>query len=122
MAIFLLIILLLLWAGLYGRSMNVVEQVPKTFASRSKAAQNKAVKSYKRNILFIKFTKSAVPKIAWIAGSMVLGIVSGSGPVPFVLLVIFWLIYGDKLKKPVDSKLRKLDEWVIIANQTILNK
>jgi hypothetical protein len=122
LGIVLLLVIVFTWAGLFHRSAAVLRRIPKAFAVATRPEQKRAMRKYKRNLWFIKFTKIVAPKLAWILGSFILGIMSGSGIVPFGLLIVFWLVYHDKLKKPADPKLRKLDEWIVVANQTILNK
>jgi hypothetical protein len=117
-----IVIIVLAWSGLFHRSKAVLQRIQKTFTKIPRQKQKKATLKYRRNLWFVKFTKIVAPKLAWIFGSFILGIVSGSGIVPFIILIGFWLVYPDKYKRPVDPQLRKLDEWIIIANQTILNK
>lgn len=116
-----LIVVVIIWIGLDGRSSEKVKHIQNTFSTRKTVERKNDLKSYKRNLIFMKFNRKVVPKIAWIFGSLLFGAVSGTGIVPFILLFFIWLIYGDKFKKPNYSQLRKLDHWVVVASQTIIN-
>ncbi len=120
--------MLIVWAMFHSYSEHRLRKIPREFAAHSPVEKAKDIRSYKRNLWFIKFTRFMFEKVPYIAMAIIIIIVSG----PFgVVIVIAALWFKRSLmdtnyrgyrtqKKAKQQHLKALDEWVVIANQTIL--
>lgn len=116
-----------IWLILYVYSDFQIEHVPTKFNKYSVAKRQSSLKKYKFALSFIKLT-SWIEKLLKVAVIVILVFVAP--PVGFfAALAILWFRSSLKktnyrgyatLQKRNKRQMRELDEWIIIANQTIL--
>lgn len=122
------IIALIVWAAFRSYSESRLQKIPREFAAHNNAEKAKNIRSYQRHLRFVKFSRFMFEKAPYIAMAVIVIIVSG----PFgVAIVLFALWFKHSLfdtnykgyrtqKKAKQQHMQALDEWLVIANQTIL--
>lgn len=130
MWIIILIIVVIIWKSLEINSENELVKIKNKFYEHSIYKQKEDVDSYKRHVSFLKFSKFMLGKFPWILAAIVLIIATGMAGFIFVLFAL-WFKSSlkdtnykgyNKYKKASNQHTQELDEWVVIANQTILKK
>lgn len=122
------LVVLMVWIVLRSYSGGKLRKIPDEFKTHNQLQRTNDIKSYTRHLRFIKFSGFMLEKLPYIAMAIIIIIVSG----PFgVVIVLFALWFKSSMKDTnykgyrsrVNAKKRyakKLDEWLIIANQTML--
>jgi hypothetical protein len=122
------IVALVVWAAFRSHSESRLRKITSEFFAHDAAQKAKDVQSYKKHLRFIKFTKFMFEKLPYIAMAVIIIIVSG----PFgVVVVLFALWFKRSMvdtnykgyrthKNAQKQNMKQLDDWLVIANQTIL--
>lgn len=122
------IVAVVIWACFYGYSKMRLRKIPDEFLQHSPQDKPKDIKRYVAHLRFVKVTRFMFEKVPYIIMGIILVIVSG----PFGVLVILLAVWFKSSLKDTNYRgyrsyanakkeyIRQLDEWVVIANQTIL--
>jgi hypothetical protein len=122
------IVALALWVCFQQYSESKLRKIHREFFTHGAAQKAKDIQSYRKHLLFVKLTRFAFEKLPYIAMAVIVIIVSG----PFgVLVVLLALRFKRSLfdtnykgyrthKNAQKQHMKQLDEWLVIANQTIL--
>jgi len=121
------IVAVVAWAILYGYSNHQLTYVRKQFNRYDVAKKQKALGRYKFALGFMKFTNF----VEWLLKAALIVIIACIAPPVgfFVALGILWFRSSLKktnyqgyntMRKRKERRMRELDDWIIIANQTIL--
>lgn len=122
------IVVLIIWAVFRSYSEHRLRKIPSEFNAHSLTEKTKDIRSYKRHLGFIKFTKFMFEKAPYIAMAVIVIIVSGPFGVVIVLLALWFKrslmdtnYRGYRTqKKAKQQHMKALDDWLVVANQTVM--
>jgi len=122
------IVALIVWAAFCAYSVHRLQKIPREFTAHNPTERTRDIHSYRRRLRFIKFTRFMFEKLPYIALAVIIIIASG----PFGVLVVLAALWFKRSlmdtnyrgyrthKRAKQQHLQALDDWLIIANQTIL--
>lgn len=122
------IIILLLMLILQERSKSHLTKISKEFYTHDHEQRKRDLASFKSHLVYLKFSKFLLEKVPWIAISIIIIIVANV----FGLLIILGALLFKRSLKDTNyrgynnyqgdkKQMNAFDQWLVVANQTVLN-
>lgn len=122
------LVILFVVLGFQSHSESRLKKIPQEFWEHNNQQRKQDLKSYQSHLTYVKFSKFLLEKAPWIAMAIILIVLFN---VLGLIIVLGALLFKKSLKDTNyrgynkyhtgKEQIRAFDEWVVVANQVILD-